>query len=1090
MLITDDALRAVDAHWAVAAIGADGRSRGLEVAQVNWVRDALRGQMNLDFADQPTDASLAERLATAYEVAALEGLDAALLPTPTKDTDAERMQCMAGAWRAFDIRRTLPTPQSQELRILNVLRLAGLAYACERWPEFRRWIDDHTAAFAVPDVGNVSWDRRLLFRIFDCWCRLLRKRTWEDVSQVASVIATLRKEQATYEDNLLKDDVNANSKAMALRLISLYHWAKASELLATYVLQGSPSGIAEELDKHFEAARKAAHGYHDAELTMVLYWLHLAARRMVAASVWWVAQAVNSRVTKFIETVTKSKGLFELLPPQRVAIREQGLLDQAHRAIVVDLPTSGGKTLLAQFRMLQALNQFAHDGGWVAYVAPTKALVSQVTRRLRKDFSAFKVVVEQLTGAVEVDAFEEAILSSVGNQTSFDVLVSTPEKLQLVLRNKKVSRPLVLIVMDEAHNIEDGERGMRVEFLLATIRRECEKANFLLMMPFVPNGDDLARWLSPESGTAVSIGTSPWKPNDRVVGLHHAEKGANRGDWGLRFETLVTTSQRTLALAGTHSVDGNRPLGLSWTDAQSPNAQTAAIAAVFSERGTSIAVANQIRYAWSMARTIAKARSPLPNVSEEVKLVQRFLGTEISPDFELIGMLAKGIAVHHAGLSDETRSLIEWLTEENHIKVLCATSTIAQGINFPVSSVFLASTQIPLAHPPWQKPMTPREFWNLAGRAGRIGQDSIGVVGIASGDRASDLRRFIADATGSLVSRLVQLLDDLYAAGKLHALDAALSQEEWQPFRAYVAHLWAEKKNLDAVLADTEQLLRHTFGYSALRSKRTPDADAKADALLSVTKKYVQGLSQHPENAVLADATGFAPEGVRSALLGLNTFEQKLNAADWEPSSLFGATGASALPALIGVMMKIPELNQSLTEITRSGQTQTQIAEMTASWVNGASIRDIAIRYFMSKGGNETDALTDACRAIYRTLVNAGPWGISALTKMPTSGLNFENLPPEVRQRLNAMPAMIYHGVRTEAAVVMRMNSIPRSIAEALGAKFTADAGGDLSVRAAREFLHDLKQSDWNAAVPEGSKMSGADYREIWRQLSGDRAQQ
>jgi hypothetical protein len=334
---------------------------------------------------------------------------------------------------------------------------------------------------------------------------------------------------------------------------------------------------------------------------------------------------------------------------------------------------------------------------------------------------------------------------------------------------------------------------------------------------------------------------------------------------------------------------------------------------------------------------------------------------------------------------------------------------------------------------------------------------------------------------------LVQLLDELYAAGKLNELDAVLNQEEWQAFRAYVAHLWAEKKNLEAVLADTEQLLRHTFGYSTLRSKRTKDADAKADALLNVTKKYVQSLSQHPENAVLADATGFAPEGVRSALLGLNTLQQQLNAADWEPSSLFGSTGSSALPALIGVMMKIPELNQSLSEIARSGQGQQQIAEMTAAWVNGASIRDIATHYFAIRNANDTDALTNACKAIYRTLVNAGPWGISALTKMPTSGLNFEDLPPEVRQRLNAMPAMIYHGVRTEAAVLMRMNSIPRSIAEALGAKFTVDSGNELSVRAAREYLHSLKQADWDRAVPQESAMSGTDYREVWRQLSGDR---
>lgn len=106
--------------------------------------------------------------------------------------------------------------------------------------------------------------------------------------------------------------------------------------------------------------------------------------------------------------------MFELLPPQRSALQEQGLLDQAATAVVIDLPTSGGKTLLAQFRILQALNQFAEDGGWVAYVVPTRALSAQITRRLRRDFTPIGIRVEQLTGAVEIDAIEDEMLSAPG----------------------------------------------------------------------------------------------------------------------------------------------------------------------------------------------------------------------------------------------------------------------------------------------------------------------------------------------------------------------------------------------------------------------------------------------------------------------------------------------------------------------------------------------------------------------------------------------------------------------------------------------------------------------------------------------------
>src|SRR5439155_10690350 len=122
------------------------------------------------------------------------------------------------------------------------------------------------------------------------------------------------------------------------------------------------------------------------------------------------ARAVNSRVARFVQEVTKQQAMFELLPPQRTALQEQGLLDQAATAVVVDIPTSGGKTLLAQFRILQALNQFDAEKGWVAYVAPTRALVSQLTRRLRTDLGPVGVQVEQLSSSVEIDSFEEALL--------------------------------------------------------------------------------------------------------------------------------------------------------------------------------------------------------------------------------------------------------------------------------------------------------------------------------------------------------------------------------------------------------------------------------------------------------------------------------------------------------------------------------------------------------------------------------------------------------------------------------------------------------------------------------------------------------
>jgi len=1082
MSATQTPMTALRSHWAVTALTHDELVQAFQIAESRLVRSTLGSQMEIQPADGPQETELLERAAVAYELAAIEGLNALLHRAGDDASTQLREQAQAAAHCAFELRRALRIAGAPEQRVNQVLQLAALGYCGDRWSDLRRWLKEHRNETTPPSVADVAWDRRVLFRLYDCWVRLLRKEHWNDLDGIREIIAGLRSDQATYESTLLQAEKDSAAQAVALRLIALYHWAKATELVAIYMLQGQPTGITQELDKHFESAREAALASHDPAFNVLLGWLHAGARKMIAGSVWWVAQAVNSRVTRFVTNVTKARGLFELLPPQRIALQEQGLLDQASRAIVVDLPTSGGKTVLAQFRILQALNQFDADHGWVAYVAPTRALVSQITRRLRSDFGPIGIRVEQLTSAVDIDSFEDAILSATDNVQQFQVLVATPEKLNLVLRNKKVSRPLALIVMDEAHNIEDEERGLRIELLLATVKRENTTANFLLLMPFVPNADALARWLAPESGKTIRLGTTPWLPNERIVGMFHAVKDSSAPrDWSMRFET-ITTTPKTIQLRGEHKVGHSNPLNLTFGKVNaSLYKQTGAMARIFSERGTSIAIARDIPQAWETARLIASVSDPYAQIPDDISLVQRFLATEISPQFELIPMLAKGIAVHHAGLSDESRSLIEWLAESAQLRVLCATTTIAQGINFPVSSVFLSTRKLPVRG---SKDIPGRAFWNLAGRAGRIDHDSVGVVGIAAGDDRAAVQSYVGQQTEELISRLVSLLDAVEAAGHLNNLSAIINGEQWADFRSYVAHLWNEKQNLDLVLAETEQLLRNTFGYGVLQARSD---DRKARALLEATKAYARNLAAHPENASFADSTGFSPEGVRAALINMRNLDQRLTASDWQPTSLFGSTGTSTLPTLFGVMMQIPQLTDPLRELGRHGLDRTRLAKLAQAWVSGVPIERIATEYFDGTTDNMTTAITDACKGIYRTLANAGTWGLAALAKM--SGIDFDSLSPEQRRAINNLPAMLYHGVSTEAGIAMRINSVPRSIAERLGQRFSGSVAMTDDVgrpQIARQYLMSLGDGDWDQARPAQATMSGADYRAVWARLSGE----
>ena len=1083
MNVTRSSLEKINRHWAVQAIGERKIKRAMELTDKLLVERAVGQQIQFGFSLSQSDTNLLKKVSAAYEMAAIEGLNDFLSQTSGKFELKE--QCTTGAYRAFEIQRLFEVPETDKQRMLHILHLSSLAYCGDKWTDLRHWYQENNNLLSVPPITDVSWDVRLLNRLFESWVCIFRKNRWDDLSRTQEIIVKLREDQQQYEAEVLNKSDDAENRAMALRLISLYHWAKATEIQATYMLQGEPTGVVPMLNQHFESAIKAATACADVQLEMLLRWLQVAGRQMIANSVWQVARSINSRVTEFVEKVTKRQALFELLPPQRAAIQECGFLDQAATAIVVDMPTSGGKTLLAQFRILQAINQFDYDKfgkGWVAYVAPTKALTAQITRTLRRDFDPIGIKVEQLTGAIEVDAFEEDILAQTKRENAFDVLVATPEKLQLVIRNNKVKRPLALVVMDEAHNIENETRGLRIELLLATIKRDCDSAKFLLLMPFVENPETIARWLARdrETGKSISLGTTPWRPNERIVGTFWAEADSCvKGNRRLKYETLTTTP-KTIHLKGQHNVGETEPKGAlegSWR-------QTVAMARAMSKRGTSIAVARDIKSVWKMAREACKRMEPQDSISDKIKLVQNFLKDEISPKFELIDMLSYGVGVHHSSLSDEVKALMEWLTEKGELRVLCATTTIAQGINFPVSSIFLASRFLASSKYPYSPEMTPREFWNLAGRAGRINQDSVGVVGLAEGDKPMEIEKYVSRATGELVSRLVKMLDDLERLGELNNLHGVLWKDQWVDFRCYVAHLWNEKKNLDAVLSDTEQLLRNTFGYGLLENQ--PEQKKKTEALLEATRKYARELSNNPGHASLADLTGFSPEGVEKAINEINRLENKLTVNDWKPNSLFGEQ--SSMADLYGVMLKIPQL-KSLEDIKGSGPTKSQIANITKDWVTGKSIGDIARDYFENgeseNAEDRTNTLSETCKAIYKTLVNNGTWGMSALSRM--AGINFERLSESEQRQINLVPAMIYHGVKSEEGVLLRMNSVPRSIAEDLGDEMRESVSReDLTVQGTRTFLKQSDVSTWENARPDKSALSGKEYKEIWGILSGE----
>lgn len=267
-----------------------------------------------------------------------------------EEADGHDNLCRAAA-EAFQIARSLSWPADPLCAGEWLVRLGCLSVLGDRAADFRRAL----AGSNLPPlpIASESWDARVWASILDVWLRLLRKQGWDDLDQVQARVAALRRDQREREPELLRRAEQARDASVAWELITSYHLAKAAEVLGVYLSQGSSDGhfdVRQQLEAQFDRAIHAAGLGQLMNQESMARLLARTSQKLVDNSIWTVTRAVNSRVTKFVQTLTartNPRPIFEMLPPQRKALREEGLLGSGHRSVVVSLPTSAGKTIIA-----------------------------------------------------------------------------------------------------------------------------------------------------------------------------------------------------------------------------------------------------------------------------------------------------------------------------------------------------------------------------------------------------------------------------------------------------------------------------------------------------------------------------------------------------------------------------------------------------------------------------------------------------------------------------------------------------------------------------------------------------------------------
>lgn len=895
-----------------------------------------------------------------------------------------------------------------------------------------------------------DWARDLLRDVALSFVLLTRKADgWADISLALELMAGLRDKQSKAEEAYMSSRDDEYSAAISL--LGCYHLAQMVTTAGKFVEtgQGASEGVLVRLDTHRQQAVEAFTLANDPRLIRLADLFNTGVTELVRNSIWSQVETLGAGAGRLAATLAAKASmhpLLELWPSQQEAM-QSNLLDVYPRAMLVEMPTSSGKTLLAKFAIVQthALNPEAT----IAYVVPTRVLVNQVTDELRRDLRDLKITVEQAVPVFELDPTEDALLSTPPN-----VLVTTPEKLDLLVRSNHVSlNELSMVIVDEAHNIGDGDRGARLELVLATIRRDRPKARYLLLSPFIPNGEDLVAWL----GDARSLPPIrvDWKPNKRVVGaLEQMSEGRKHR---VNFTTVDAVLNSDLP------ANVEILLGQPHRKLTSGKAISLAAARYLSERGSTLIICRGKLTAAHRATELAN-ELPEMQLSKFAAAVIRHVSVELGEGNPLAEAIRHGVAYHHAGLSLETRRLIETLVRREEIRVVCGTTTLAQGVNFPIANVIIEDRRKGRnGH------LSYSDFWNMAGRAGRGLMSDLGVIGypVTNEDQKADWKKFFKGEAADIGSQLATLVTQADIIGTKFDLHSLRTNPVLSSFLQYLAHAMKVSGSFDAG-NEIEDLLRSSLVYREAQSA----SQESADKLIRLCRAYLNEIQGKQALVALADGTGFSTPTINALLARASDQKGLRDRENWAPELLFG-DDVTELTKRVQLLADLPEIK--LSDDEGGAFNAERIARILRDWVNGSSVADLADKYGDAKAPVDKRR-TDFAGYLYSSLTGTASWGMGALESVTLAGTQGDDDAGHV-------PSMIYFGVNRKEAVWLRMAGLTREGATRAAALWrTEERPAPTSYSEIRTWISGITADAWNT-TPGAARLTGAEMITIWDEL-------
>lgn len=584
---------------------------------------------------------------------------------------------------------------------------------------------------------------------------------------------------------------------------------------------------------------------------------------------WAHVVDLNHRIDNFAELIPNPARTwpFELDTFQKEAVYH---LEQGD-SVFVAAHTSAGKTVVAEYAIAMSKRNMTKT----IYTSPIKALSNQKFRDFKETFD--DVGVGLITGDVQINP--EA-----------NCLIMTTEILRSMLyRGADLIRDVEFVIFDEVHYVNDQDRGVVWEEVIIMLPQHVK---FILLSATVPNTFEFANWIGRTKQKNIYVISTPKRPvpleiniwaKNQLIPVISPNKEFLDANFKKHKDLLagepVNDPKKKDSQRGSSQRGGGQRGGRGGRGGRgNGRGGSRGAGAIGSNKSQFFKRSGPSKKTWPDIVNYLKSKDLLPAVvfvfskkrceeyADWLEGVNFCNGKEKSQIFMFIeksvtrlkkedrelpqilkirSLLERGIAVHHGGLLPIVKELIEMLFARGLIRVLFATETFAMGLNLPTRTVIFSEIQ---KHDgTGLRNLTPGEFTQMAGRAGRRGLDEKGVVIVMAYNDPIQSASF-KEVTLGVPTKLQSQFRLTYNMILNLLRIEALKVEEM------IKYSFSENSKQTLLPEQEQKIIELEDKLEEIQFYDTSEANADIDGFLNAVVKYRKVTSQMMEELAKTDA--------------------------------------------------------------------------------------------------------------------------------------------------------------------------------------------------------------------------------------------